>query len=149
MRIARTYLYKTIALLIISAFVYVQITALKCGIDYLVNVREISHHQPLAHEHHHDSGNAPHKHHHDTDEDAKNEKDCCSNFTEDFFSVFSKSSTINSDFSFKTIVIDFVLPYSHVYGNKHLYKRVDIVNDPPLPPPKIPDIRVFIHSFQV
>ena len=135
----RTYWHKTIALVIIGAFVYVQATALTCVVNHLSEAEEISNHPASGAE----------KHHHGTGKHDENEKDCCSDFTQSFLSAFAKSSASNADFFCKVITLDFVSPHSQVSLNTSPYATVGIVIVPPLPPPKIPDIRVFIHSFQI
>lgn len=142
-------LHKSIALIIIGAFVYVQVNALTCGINHLIDAAGLAHHHPLGHDHHHDHESVPEEHHHDSGKHDENEKNCCSDFTQTFLSAFTKSSIINTDFSFKQPCIVFSFSHSIFSQDTYFHVRDNILNAPPLPPPKIPDIRVFIRSFQV
>lgn len=149
MRSKHSYLHKSIALIIISAFVYVQVNALTCGINHFIDATGLAHHHPLGHDHHHDHENMPDEHHHDSGKHDENEKNCCSDFTQAFLSAFSKSSVNHTEFSFKQVNIFFDYSFTHAVHTANYYYADGVLSDPPLPPPKIPDIRVFIRSFQV
>lgn len=145
----RTYCYKTIALLIAGAFVYVQSMALTCSINHLIDTTGLEHHHQLGHDHHHTDDKIPGNHHHDAGSHKEDEKGCCSDFTQAFLSAFGKSPTIGTDYSFKQLHVEFIPVYSCIYSNDFLRTGFNIHIDPLLPPPKIPDIRVFIRSFQI
>jgi hypothetical protein len=142
-------LHRSIALVIIGAFVYVQANALTCGINHLIDAAGLAHHHPFGHDHHHDHESIPEDHHHDAGKHDENEKNCCSDFTQTFLSAFTKSPVSNAEFSFKQTCIVVELPHSVFSQDIYFHPKDGILSSPPLPPPKIPDIRVFIRSFQV
>ncbi|MDQ3108473.1 MAG: hypothetical protein M3R17_01140 [Bacteroidota bacterium] len=143
------YLHKMTALVILGAFVCVQATAFICGINHFIDASGIKHHHPLGHDHHHDHNKLPEKHHHDSGKHEENGKECCSDFTRLFLSAFGKSAVNSADFSCKQLIHSFVIAPSLLPETTRCFSDTGILNDPPLPPPKIPDIRVFIRSFQV
>jgi hypothetical protein len=123
------HLYRIIALLIVGAFIYVQAMALTCGAGHLFAA-------------HHHAASAQHEH-------QKENKGCCTDFTQAFLSAFAKSQTINPEFSCKQPVMTFVLNAEPLTRNNSFYRESVFIDDSPHPPPKIPDIRIFIRSFQV
>lgn len=143
------YLHKSIALLFISAFVYVQVNAFACGINHFIDSSGFAHHHPLGHDHHHDHENTPEEHHHDSGKHEENENNCCSDSTQAFLSAFGKSSANPIKFSLKNVNTYLEFTCTHSSQIVNFYYLDNVLSDPPLPPPKIPDIRVFIHSFQV
>ena len=86
MTLKRTYSYKLIALLVAFAFMYVQGTALNCGIHHLIDQSGIPHSHPVGHDHHHNKHDESPSHHHDSGAHDKSEKNCCGDFTQAFFS---------------------------------------------------------------
>ena len=85
MTLKRTYSYKLIALLVAFAFMYVQGTALNCGIHHLIDQSGIPHSHPVGHDHHHNKHDESTSHHHDSGAHDKSEKKCCGDFTQAFF----------------------------------------------------------------
>lgn len=127
MKCFRTYWHKSIALLITAGFIYVQATALTCGVGRM-----------LAAQHHHSTC------HH------KNEQEhCCSDFTQAFFSAFAKSQTAGPEFSCKQPAVEFAAMNAPFIRDGYASPRGIIVRDFFYPPPRVPDIRIFIRSFQV
>lgn len=149
MTLRRKKVVQIVALLIAGAYVYVQMTAVTCSIYHIVDESGIAHTHPLGHDHHHAHESTPEEHHHDSGHHDEKEQNCCSEFTSSFFSVFAKgpaqaTCTVNKLYgSPVTIAFPFETPSLRVmhyslYNKEYFY-----------PPPRIPDIRVYIRSFQV
>ncbi len=106
------------------------------------------------HDHHHGKEASHHpEHNHDHEEPQQKDKsepkddDCCNDETSVFFALQtlpSKSSAEFKDISFTDF--SFVAS-SQIYTLLPINSRGFLSFN--LPPPKIPDIRVFVHSFQI
>ena len=99
-----------------------------------------------SHDEHGDDHHSDQGHHNHTKSSSKDDGNCCKDVTE---KIFKSLSTLNQfAYSFKSIEYQtlntFVIKFSSVKGNSDLF-----VNNYFLPPPKIPDIRVFIQSFNI
>jgi hypothetical protein len=147
MKRLRTYWYKTLALIIAGAFTYVQATAVNCSINRLVDVAQAEHHHPFGHDHHHAESDASEHHHKDSGSDHA--ADCCTDFTSAFFSAFAKVQAGNVAFTCKQPCVEFVLAYRMSSPAYSCFVATKVASEPLYPPPKIPDIRIFISSFQV
>ena len=122
---------KTIALLIAISFVYVQASAFTCGIHNLIH------------------GNITHQHSSGEEQHSKNEKGCCSDFTQAFLSAFGKSQIANSEISFKPWLLGMEALNYFSFQSFALTISSEKAKDVFYPPPKFPDIRIFIGSFQI
>ncbi|HTL81343.1 MAG TPA: hypothetical protein VL651_06550 [Bacteroidia bacterium] len=120
------YWYKSLALLIAGGFIYVQATALNCGIHEMVEKTNAAHHD---HE--------------------KNEHGCCSDLTQAFFSTFSRSSVEQADHAPRLTSPAFPVLFASVLMRDHFSVASSLLCDPHLSPPKIPDIGLFTHSFRI
>lgn len=149
MTLRRKYVVQIVALLIAGAYVYVQMTALTCGIYHIVDKSGIEHTHPLGHDHHHANESTPEEHHQDSGHHDEKEQNCCTDFTSAFISAFTKApaqetSSVNKLYGSEvTITFPFEIPHFGIlhysfYDKEYYY-----------PPPRIPDIRVYIRSFQV
>jgi hypothetical protein len=144
--------YRFIALLIAGAFIYVQSTALTCSISHLIDQSGVPHQHPLGHDHHHGShadGEEPADDHHDSGGHDEEQESCCSDFTNAFLSAFGKSQAHTTEGICKAVADGFAvaLPFSIMpvgFVKSSAYSREYFH-----PPPRVPDIRMFIRSFQV
>lgn len=103
-----------------------------------------------GHDHHHGNEETPAHHHDDEsgnhpDETNKKDDNCCNDKTSAFFE--SQGNPVISSFDFKnTSYSELVFINVLFISNQSAFNAKGYVSYS-LPPPKIPDIRVFIHSF--
>lgn len=133
-------------------YLNVFITQASCNLPHFFNdITNESSHKKDSHGHHHDNANTSSHHHNEplnthNEKDGKKDDDCCNDKTSAFFANQGNLTISSVDFkntfctqlvftNQKKIVCDF--PESCI-------KRTTFYS---LPPPKIPDIRVFIQSF--
>lgn len=132
-----------ITVLFLMVYCNVFITRLHCGFSRFLEVAEQhdqydNHITPLAENNH----NKSHKH-----DDSKDDN-CCNDKTSTFFA--SQINYINTSFEFKNIFFtNFTSLSKNIFVRKfHFISSLGNFSYE-LPPPKIPDIRIFISSFQI
>ncbi|HTF05301.1 MAG TPA: hypothetical protein VK826_14830 [Bacteroidia bacterium] len=142
--------YKTLALLIAGSFVYVQATALSCGVHHIIDQAGVAHEHPFGHDHHHDHEAQPEEDHQDAGSHDESENSCCVDFTGVFFSTFSGSQVEKSTVVGKINCFENAIAQPlHVSFARFVYAISVQGKEYFHPPPRVPDIRVFIRSFQV
>ena len=100
-------------------------------------------HDHEAVEHQHDKKDAEHHSHSGKSEEGG----CCKTFTSSFYSALNKPGTVQFSFS-KTLLIVFA-PLQAVSFKSWMEPRPSELFCYKSPPPKIPDIRIFIQSFLI
>lgn len=131
-------------------FTGIMATNLLCSFAHAMDATGQEHDHPYGHDHHHE-GNNPlteqdhkdtgHEHGHDSGQG------CCNDFTFTFFSNLQRDHTPTLKLDSKVISFALLLPlFINPMEGKNLFKGV---RDYIKPPPKIPDIRIFIQSFQI
>lgn len=132
-----------IGLFFIAVYCNVLFTQILCSYSQLSEFAETEHH-------HHDELRQPSKHGHENSHKHNNSKDddCCKDETSSFFASQINSSNISFDFknTFFTSIIGI--------ANNIFINNLPSINPKgyfayKLPPPKIPDIRIYIHSFTI
>lgn len=120
--------------------------------------KEHHHSETIAEEDHHDDNDHHHEaveHHHDDGTTAENHSHsgkpekggCCKTVTASFYSALNKPG--NASFTFtKTILVVFA-PFRVISFKNWKEPRPSELFCYKSPPPKIPDIRVFIQSFNI
>ena len=148
---------RIIALFFLAAFVSAIGKNISCDIGHLSifseHAEEHDHghtHSNGQHHHHshdHDSSQASHNHdrHEHDSKQAEDDGGCCKNLAKTMYSGLTKP--VNTKFHFQNA---FAAPPAMYYESLSdvavSYKAADYYSWK-APPPKIPDIRVFIHSF--
>ncbi len=133
------------AAIFLVAYLNVFITQAACNLSHLFEQTEIAHHND------HDGNEEVPPHHHDDKSDHQhNEKSekkgsCCNDKTSDFFANQSTHSTSSVNFKNTHIVVAFINTAFFIC-NQTVYNSKGHISYS-LPPPKIPDIRVFVNSF--
>ena len=139
------------AVIFMTAYCNVLYTQLSCNLTYLPESIE-------QHDHHHDKDVAEHDHHHDKDvaehdhSDSHKHKDskddnCCNDKTDVFFA--SQINSVSTSFEFKnTFFAKVIISTNAIVNFPILFDSKDYFSFR-APPPKIPDIRVFLHSFLI
>ncbi len=133
---------KLVSVVMLCLFTGIIANNILCNFAHAVDATGQEHDHPYGHDHHH-GGMSPidesdHKDKgHEHNQDAST--GCCTDATFTFFSTLKRDHA--STFTAKVIPIS--LP-NIILAPKSLFKGVQIAL-----PPKIPDIRVFIQSFQI
>jgi hypothetical protein len=145
-----------IAVLFLTAYCNVLVTQLSCNLSDLAEAAEQHDHHPdndlAEHSHSHSHGHSHGDSHSDSQSHSQKHHDykddnCCKNKTAAFFAAqtspvnptFEFQNTCSADIAFSSsATVNFPLPFT----SKDYFTSWD-------PPPKIPDIRVFIQSFQI
>ncbi|MBI1781666.1 MAG: hypothetical protein HYR66_09895 [Sphingobacteriales bacterium] len=140
-----------IATFFLAAYLNVFAKQASCNLSHLFeqSTKETHHHDD-DHDHHHGNEEAPPHHHNDKPDhqhDGKNEKDnnCCNDKTSAFFAGQGNPATTSVDFNLLKTDIVFINAFISMI-NPVVFNTRGYVSYK-LPPPKIPDIRVFIQSF--
>lgn len=129
-----------IAALFLTAYCNILVTQLTCNLPHLLEATKQD-------GHHHDNDDAEHDHSDSHKHNDSKDDNCCNDKTAAFFA--SQINPVNPTFEFK-----------NTFFAKIIFSPNCIINFPlPLnsegyfsyraPPPKMPDIRVFIQSFQI
>ena len=137
----------SISRLLIGAFfiaIYgnVLFTQLLCAYPHLSKLTEKT-------KHHHDEATPLTKHSHQDSHAHNNPKDddCCEDKTSDFF--LSQTNSVNSTYQFnQPFLTAFVHFSNNIFANTITLDSKEYFSYE-WPPPKIPDIRVFLHSFLI
>lgn len=144
-----------IATFFLAAYLNVFATQASCNLSHLFEQTTKSTHQHEGgHDHHHGNGEEvpPHHHndkpdHHHDGKSGKKDNGCCNDKTSAFFAGQGNPATTSVDF--KNTYTEFALinPVFFVCNRPVFNTKGHITYS--LPPPKIPDIRVFIQSFLI
>ena len=128
-----------ISFFFLTVYCNVLILQFHCNISHLLKARE-----------QHDNGEAPHAEHSHKDSQKHNDSkddNCCNDKTAAFFA--SQTNPVDNSFEFKntffagfTIFLNVIVSAPLPFDSKGYFSYES-------PPPKIPDIRVFTHSFLV
>ncbi|MDO9184399.1 MAG: hypothetical protein Q7W13_00185 [Bacteroidia bacterium] len=139
-----------IATFFLVAYLNVFAKQASCNLPHIFELSTKSTPHDDGHDHHHGNEEAP-AHHHDDEsndqQDKKNKKDdnCCNDKTSIFFE--SQGNPIVSSFDFKNVSCTELVFIKAVFIYNPLVFDIKNYASYSLPPPKIPDIRVFIQSF--
>lgn len=146
---------KSISKLFIGAFflaIYcnVMFTQLFCNYSHLIDLAGTEHEHPQGHDHpHSDVAMLVSQHNQDDSHkyEISKEDNCCNDNTSEFFA--SQTNPTTASFEFKnTFFTEFISFSNNVFTSiKPLITFEGYFSE--LPPPKIPDIRIFIHSFLI
>lgn len=147
------HIFKTsIALIFLCAYLNVFFAKLQCEFAHIVDQSGVPHEHENGHDHHHGEHEVPAHPHSDSgsdhDHDENKTKDCCNDATASFFSAQNQTSSIQLEL--KSLIAEFTL-----FSNSSPFKfYTPVANTAPFVfnkrhPPKIPDVRIFIQSFQV
>ncbi len=141
-----------IAAIFLAAYLNVFITQASCNLSHLFEkTQTAAHNHQNNHDHHHANEDVPPHHHDDKPDhqhDGKSEKDdnnCCNDKTSLFFASQGNPSTSSVDLK-NPVQADLIFISAFIAFNPTVYNTRGYVSYK-LPPPKIPDIRVFIQSF--
>jgi hypothetical protein len=153
------------AVLMLLLFTGIMANNILCNYAHAIDASGVAHDHPFGHDHHHKAPKHEHNHDHDHNhqhDEAPPEKehkdkghnhndqsdhDCCNELTLVFFSTLQRDEA--PDFTFNLTAFSVDLPqlvYKSQLVEKNLFRGIA---NYAIPPPKIPDIRVFLHSFQV
>jgi hypothetical protein len=137
-----------IGLFFLTIYVNVLFTQVKCNFSHL---SEFFEHQNTLEHHHHDDNDdndvlplAEHSHSHNDSKDGG----CCNDKTSAFFSSITTPSSFVVDFK-NPITSNFFTLIPAVYHFCDSQPNSTVYFSSKAPPPKISDIRVFIHSFTI
>ncbi|MEO5569509.1 MAG: hypothetical protein ABIT08_08755 [Bacteroidia bacterium] len=161
------FLKNVIALLLAIAFINIYVTDSYCTLtkvtvnnhsDLVLNETEDTHHHDsadeteAAEEHQHD-GQEAEEHHHDADQpecdnhhDGKEDDNCCKDNSAAFF-----SSLVNHSVNLPVLKTTVIAIINYVQSNNELLAsnifptKGFVIRE--APPPKTPDVRIFIRSF--
>lgn len=137
-----------IGVFLIAVYFNTLFTQFFCDYSYLIDLAETEHEHPMGHDHHHGDNTVPPVEHNDKgNHNESKDGNCCNDKTVAFFTFQTNSATTFfqlKDTFFKT-VINFsnttLVNTSSVRLDRYFYNK--------LLPPRIPDIRVFLHSFLI
>lgn len=138
-----------IAVVFLAAYMNVFITQASCNLSHFFDQPQTTQNHD-SHDHHHGNEVPPHNHDDKPDHqhDGKSEKkdnNCCNDKTSAFFASQGNPSTSSIDF--KNTYTELILINATFFiCNRPVFNTKGYVSYS-LPPPKIPDIRVFIQSF--
>lgn len=132
------------------AYMNVFATQASCNLPHFFEeINKSASHQNNSNSHHHD--NKTSSHHHDEDSSHHNEKgakknnNCCNDETAAFFANQGNHAVSSVDFK-NTSVTEYIFVKTIFVCNSEVFDSKNFISYS-LPPPKIPDIRIFIHSF--
>ena len=115
-----------------------------CNFAHAVDATGQEHEHPYGHDHHHD-GSMPLAEHEHKDKGHDYGEGCCNDFTYSFFSTLERSNTSTFNLNINISAIALTLPiFISSEAEKNRFYGVNVKL-----PPKHPDIRLFIESFQV
>ena len=140
-----------IAAVFLAAYLNVFITQASCNLSHLFEQPKTAHHHD-GHDHHHGNEEVPPHHHddkpdHQHDEKSEKKGNCCNDKTSSFFA--SQGNPATSSVDFKNTYSEFALINAILFVcNRPVFNTKGHITYS-LPPPKIPDIRVFIQSFLI
>jgi len=144
-----------IAAVFLAAYMNVFITQASCNLSHLFEETQTqsqsTHSHQHSYDHHHGNKDVPPHHHDDKPDhqhDGKSKKDdnnCCNDKTSVFFESQGNPATSSVDFKNPTQT-DLIFIKAFIMFSPAVYNARGYVSYK-LPPPKIPDIRVFIQSF--
>ena len=141
---------KNISKLLIGGFFLalycnVLFTQLLCNYSHLLSeLFEQTHTHKDDHHHDHDEKTPLTEHSHN---DSKKDDNCCNDKTAAFFASQTNPTTISFDFK-NTFYTEFVTFSNNIFINTPSVNQKGYFSYESAPP-KIPDIRVFIHSFLI
>jgi hypothetical protein len=135
----------------LAIYCNVLFTQLLCNYAHLLDTSQVEHKHSQGHDHHHGNADIPTVEHTDKGNHEHNESkddNCCNDKTAAFFA--SQSNPANTSFELKSLYFTALIFVSNLIETNLL----SITNSKGYfsyesPPPKIPDIRVFIHSFLI
>lgn len=142
----------SIALIFLSAYLNVFFTEIQCGFAHLIDQSGIPHEHENGHDHHHGEHEVPAHPHSDSgsdhDHDRTSTENCCNETTSSFFSAQNQNTSGLLD------VKNLISELTHFSNASPSEFFVSEINSIPFifnekPPPKVPNIRIFIQSFQV
>jgi hypothetical protein len=142
-----------IAAIFLAAYLNVFVTQASCNLSHLFEqtATKSSHHHDGGHDHHHGNEEVPPNHHddkpdhHHDGKSGKKDNNCCNDKTSAFFA--SQGNPATSSVDFKNTYTECALINAILFVcNRPVFNTKGYVSYS-LPPPKIPDIRVFIQSF--
>lgn len=148
-----------IGIALIGAIFTIYITEYYCNVRHeLADTSEkYSHEHSQKHQDIESLGDENHdheavEHHHDSDKTGKHshsgkskDGNCCKTVTSSFYSALNKP--VNVKYSFTKTLSAVYTPFQNVLFNNWIEPSPSDLFCYKSPPPKIPDIRVFIHSF--
>lgn len=132
------------------AYLNVFATQASCNLPHFFEeINKSTSHQDNSHNHHHDNEGTS-SHHHDEDsshheKDAEKDNNCCNDNTTAFFANQGNHVIFFVDFK-NTFCVDLAFANTLMIYFSPEFDTKGVVSYS-LPPPKIPDIRVFIRSF--
>lgn len=135
----------------LAAYLNVFVTQASCNLSHLFEQTAKTSHHHDGHDHHHGSEEVPPHHHDDkpdhTHDTGKKDNNCCNDKTSAFFASQGNPATSSVDIK-KTVYTDLILIFisAFITFNPTVYNTKGYISYI-LPPPKIPDIRIFIQSF--
>ena len=136
------------SVLMLCVFTGIMANYILCNFAHAVDATGREHDHAYGHDHHHDGSSPLAEHEHkDKGHEHNSGEDCCNDFTFSFFASLQRSNTSTFKLNINVNSVALLLPiFINPLAEKNLFKGVrDYIE----PPPKIPDIRVFIESFQV
>ena len=141
---------RIMCVLMLGIFASIFTTIIMCNFAHAVDASGEEHNHPYGHDHHHaGNGPLPEQDHKDkgNDHDHDSGKGCCIDFTFTFLSSLQCDYTPILKLNSKAISVALSLPiFINPLAVKNLFKGMrDFIE----PPPKIPDIQVFLQSFQI
>ena len=138
-------------IVMLGIFASIFTTNLLCNLAHAVDATGVEHDHPYGHDHHHDTGPpvAEHNHKdkgHEHEHDQDSSTDCCSEFSITFFSSLQRHHIQTAKLNSKVITSTLLFPAFSSPMTKNMFLGW---HDYIQPFPAIPDIRIFIQSFQV
>lgn len=129
-----------IAVLFLTAYFNVPVTQITCNLSHLLEATE-------QHDHHHNNDVADHNHSDSHEHNDSKDDNCCNDKTAAFFA--SQTNPVNPTFEFKNTFFAKIIFSTNCIINFPLRLNSTDYFTYRAPPPKIPDIRIFIQSFQI
>lgn len=137
------------AWLLLLPFLSIYLINISCTIDNLTHDwQPFTQNDSHAHGHDHGHDHTSHEHSHNSNNNDEEDDGCCSDITTAFFaSVQVPPHQTTIDFAtFQFTVLYAVVNHLFMFDNLELYLDKQ---PPPKLPPRLPDIRIFIQSFQI
>ncbi len=140
-----------VGVFLIAIYCNVLLTQLFCNYSHLINLAGTEREHPhQGHDHHHGNDAVlPIEHSNKNHNDSREDNNCCNDKTSSFF--VSQTCPINLSFDFKNTFFKELVSFSNIIYVNNNFSSIDSTYCFPFesPPPKIPDIRVFTHSFLI
>ncbi|MEQ9424079.1 MAG: hypothetical protein RJQ09_06670 [Cyclobacteriaceae bacterium] len=129
---------------LLSAFLIAVGWSILCDLEVVSTIDHHDHTEASTGSH------SDHGHHHDVENEGHNSGDqedpCCEDLSDNLFSSIAKHNPATYSFINNALYSSLFTEFKHsIQQVSQRINRIIIQND--LPPPKIPDIRIFIQSF--